>query len=135
MEVSTGGATTPVINHRSGRNLIIWQDYIEACANARLPSCAAALLNMFEQFTNQQLRERVADLWISLTYEDIYHELFGTFWITGIKHHIQWLEDVGFITIRQHPMNRNGTHAYLLNLALVEQVISNGALEREVIAK
>ena len=113
----------PALIEHQGANLTLWQDYLSLCANTRSPACAAAILDLLERYTLSRSQTRYADLWIPLTYEDIYHALFANYWLQSIKYHIQWLDSMTYIQCRFHPKDEGAIHAFLLNIEMIQKAI------------
>lgn len=111
---------TSIISHSANQQLVvIRQDYLAICEGNH---CAAALLNVFEYWTNikvgskQQARthneilteggkEQTQDeeLWIYKSNPDFQSELMGLFAETKIRKALKMLEQKHFITTRNNP--------------------------------
>jgi hypothetical protein len=131
------------IEHLPNQQLvIIREDYVALCeegasADAPIdPNCAAALLNLFEHFTNwkkensQQSKkyndtsevggqERTQDesLWIWKTTDDLQTDLMGIWGKTKIETARKWLVSKGFIRQRRNPHhNWDKTYQYFYDI-------------------
>lgn len=128
------------ITHNSRQiAVIIRQDYLAICDNNH---CAAALLNIFEYWTNIKLGQQeqarieneIADagkadkiddsLWIYKSIPELQKELMGLFGETKVGNALKIILDKGFITTRNNPKyGWDRKLQYLFNIELVQAVI------------
>lgn len=92
-------STTPIHHHSDEPSITIWQSHLMICDAARQPACAAAILDLFERHSMAMIDQNGSGGWVRLSYEDIYFELFETFWLNNIKHHMRWLIERGFLQL------------------------------------
>lgn len=132
------------IAHTPNQQLvIIRQDYLALCNGDH---CAAALLNIFEYWTNVKLggvqqatianeiavsegQEPTQDteLWIYKRIPDFHAELMGLFGEKKIGTGLQTLKDLGFIYTRTNPKHKwDKTTQYLLNIETLNCAIGSG---------
>lgn len=128
--------------------LIIREDYLAICDKNH---CAAAILNVFEYWTNIKLGQRSqakaeneiaraggADevdesLWIYKSVADLQVELMGLFGETKISSSLKTIEAKGFLDTRNNPKyGWDRTIQYLFKTEAIQSVISrNGSLKNK----
>lgn len=105
--------TAYVVNHNDEPSITIWQSHLMICDSSRQPACAAAILDLFERHSMAMVDQNGDGGWVTLSYEDIYFELFETFWLNNIKHHMRWLVERGYLERDDENEEDNfGTYAY-----------------------
>lgn len=140
---------TSCIAHPAGQMvLIIREDYLAICDKNH---CAAAILNVFEYWTNIKIGQRSqakseneiaraggADevdesLWIYKSVADLQVELMGLFGETKISSSLKAIESKGFLDTRNNPKyGWDRTIQYLFKTEVIQSVISrNGSLKNK----
>lgn len=103
------------------RSMRIREDYLGICAEAKSPHCAAALLGVFEHWTNHKYQMRrkqtainearkkkgkpatkLTNLWVFMSQEELTSELMGLYGETMIMKTLTWLEEKKFIARRNN---------------------------------
>ena len=131
------------------RQIEVRQGYLALCASAEHPHCAAALLSLFEHWTNfkivareQDVKRRdqartqgqagveVASYWVRFSLDDIKAELFQLFGETVIKKSLIWLEKaVHFIATRNNRRDKwDRTIQYLFRINIVQKALKTWSL-------
>jgi hypothetical protein len=137
---------TSCIQHPASQSLVIVrEDYRRLCKAAPDSNCAAALLNLFEHWTNvkfaanQQAKKQNAimeqggldptqdtDCWIWKTTEDLQQDLMHVWGKTKIKNARAWLVKVKLVQCRTNPdYEWDRTYQYRLDTHLVTKYIDD----------
>ncbi len=105
--------TIQTTTHEEEPCIKIWQSHLMICDSSRQPTCAAAILDLFERHSLAMIDQNNTSGWVTLSYDDIYFELFETFWLNNIKHHVRWLVDRGYLERDDETdFDEFGTYAY-----------------------
>ena len=140
---------TSCIQHPPKKGIVqVKEHYVELCSDAPDPACAAAMLNLFEFWTNvkiamneqsekhnsiRQLNGLDANqdtgLWIWKTNEDLHAELMSIWGKSKVENTRKWLVDVGFLAQRNNPdYGWDRTYQYRLNTTTVQRLIDQPSL-------
>lgn len=133
-----------IIAPKNVRRIVIKEEYLAICSESPYPKCAAAILSVFEHWTNFKLdaveeeRRRIQNAfkqgkvlipkqstWFFLTQADLKtRELYDLFGETQIARSLKHLEAKGHIQSRNNPTEKwDRTLQYRLNIQSVQAAI------------
>ena len=115
--------TSKLLIHPEKNPLImVRKSYLDICADAPNPHCAAGILAVFEYWTEHKLKKHPpTEAWIYKSNAELASDMLGLFSLSKVKKNLPWLIETGLLCRRSNPKNPwDRTYQYLLVVSTIQ---------------